>query len=467
MNPTVAFQNALNTVFRSHIEELKELVRIPSISFEGFDPQNVSQSAQAVAQLFQKHGLSHIQIWAPSSGRESVFATLGSNPQSPTVLLYAHHDVQPPMRAALWQSPAFEPQERDGRLYGRGTADDKAGIIVHLASAILAHQMLGPQAPNLKFIIEGEEEVGSPGLHELLAKHHQELACDAVIVADLGNYAVGEPAITSSLRGMVAVEVELRALQAPVHSGMWSGPLPDPAMGLAHLLSHLVDSHGQIAIPGFLDSVTPPDPQTLASYQSLGMDATKLRQESGAVEGLHLWASPQEIPIALWRRPSLTVTAMECGSRTQAGNVLQDCAWARIGIRLAPGMDWKHALSQLTEHLQKNTPWGLQITITPEEGANPWTTSTTHPYFQAMQNAMEQGYGTAPRIIGCGASIPGAPLFTQHLGDIPVLMTGLEDPGSNAHGENESLHLGDLYKATLSQALFFSKISNVCPEVPV
>lgn len=448
----------LDASFRAHIEELKELVRIPSVSFEGFDPAHVAQCAQAIADLFLKHGLDNVQLWLPPSGREAVFAQIGNNPQRPTVLLYAHHDVQPPMREALWLSPAFEPTERDGRLFGRGAADDKAGIIVHLAAALLVREALGVKAPNLKFLIEGEEEVGSPGFGHLLASHRHELQADAAIVADLGNYAVGEPAITTSLRGMTALEVEVRALKAPVHSGMWSGPLPDPAMGLARLLASLTHADGSIAIPGFLDSVQEPDAQTLASYRSLQMDAAKLRSESGALESLQLWALENEIPQSLWRRPSITVTAMEAGSRRNAGNVLQDCAWARVGIRLAPGMDWQTALRQTEEHLRAHCPWGLELTLKPEEGANPWTTETSHPYFRSMLYAMEQGYGVKPRIVGCGASIPGAPLFTEHLGDIPVLMTGLEDPGSNAHGENESLALEDLRKAILSEALFFASL---------
>ncbi len=459
MDTLSELRQALDQSFRSHVEELKNLVRIPSVSFPDFDIAEVARSAEAVAELFRRHGCTDVALWTPASGRPSVFARMGYRADRPTVLVYAHHDVQPPMREALWTSPAFEPTERNGRLYGRGAADDKAGIIVHLAAALLAHRV-PDQAPNVLFLIEGEEEVGSPGLEEILAAHRQQLSCDAVIVADLGNYAVGEPAITTSLRGMTALEVEVRALAAPVHSGMWSGPLPDPAMGLARMLSALVDNKGQIAIPGFLDDVLPIDTATENSYRRLALDATKLRQESGAIEGIDLWVDDDKIPHALWRRPSITVTAMEAGSRRNAGNVLQDCAWARVGIRLAPGMSWQKALGQVEAYLHAHCPWGLDLRLTPEDGADPWTTSTAHPHFQAMLNAMDLGYGKAPRIVGCGASIPGAPLFTQYLGNMPVLMTGLEDPGSNAHGENESLDLGDLYKATLSEALFFRSIAS-------
>lgn len=458
MSKYAAFKEALDGLFPSLVEELKELVRIPSVSFDGFDQAQVKRSAQAIASLFARHGLDDIHLWTPPSGREAVFARLGERKGQACALCYAHHDVQPPMRAALWESPAFEPAERNGRLYGRGSADDKAGIIVHLGAALLARQVLGDRAPNVKILIEGEEEVGSPGFGFLLASHKEDLACDAAIVADLGNFAVGEPALTTSLRGMCALEVEVRALKAPVHSGMWSGPLPDPAMGLSRLLSSLTEADGSIAVPGFLDDVLAPDEETLASYRSLGMDAKKLREESGAVDSLELWTPEEAIAQALWRKPSITVTAMEAGSRVNAGNVLQDCAWARVGVRLAPGMDWEKALCQIEGHLRAHCPWGLQLTLTPEEGANPWTTATEHPYFQAMLAAMEKGYGKAPRLLGCGASIPGAPLFTEHLGKIPVLMTGLEDPGSNAHGENESLDLSDLYKAILSEALFFESL---------
>jgi len=213
----------INQSIPRYLDLLKALVSIPSISFDNFDQKHVEDSANAVKSLFEKAGFQNIQFLRPLSGRATVYAESLTSPDQPTVLLYAHHDVQPPMRTELWDTPPFEATVKGDRIYGRGTADDKAGIITHFAATEQVRNLLGNKGPNLKFIIEGEEESGSAGFAQILKENAELLKCDAVIVADLGNFAKGTPSITTTLRGMSAISVTLRATKAPLHSGSWSG----------------------------------------------------------------------------------------------------------------------------------------------------------------------------------------------------------------------------------------------------
>ena len=438
-----------------YIEQLSRLVKIPSISFDNFDQKYVLESAEAVKKMFLDAGLTNVQFLLPPSGRPTVYAESLTSPDKPTVLLYAHHDVQPPMRETLWNTKPFEASLQGDRLYGRGTADDKAGIITHLAALEQVRAWKKNDGPNLKFLIEGEEESGSAGFETILKKNVELLKCDAVIVADLGNFAKGTPSITTTLRGMSAVSVEVKSTKAPLHSGSWSGPIPDPGQVLCRMIANLSDGKGNILIPHFEDTLVPPTEAELASYESLGMTEEIFRNDGGVLDSVKLKVSEKEILLSLWRRPSIVVTAMEVGSRLNAGNVLQNSAYARIGIRLAPGMDANVATQQLVEFLQAQVPFGLECNITTEDGANPFVTDTAHPFFKKMSESMAAAYGTETKFIGCGASIPGAELFRNTFGNIPILLTGLEDPECNAHGENESLYLPDFEHGIVAETVFF------------
>ena len=230
---------AVRAKMPAYIQTLSDLVSIPSISFDNFDQKYVLDSAEKVKELFLQAGLTNVQFLLPPSGRPSVYGESLTSPDKPTVLLYAHHDVQPPMREALWNTKPFEACKQGDRLYGRGTADDKAGIVVHLAALEQVRALKKNEGPNLKFLIEGEEESGSAGFAEILKKNSELLKCDAVIVADLENFAKGIPSITTTLRGMSAVNVELKATKAPLHSGSWSGPIPDPGQVLCRMITSL------------------------------------------------------------------------------------------------------------------------------------------------------------------------------------------------------------------------------------
>lgn len=453
-------EQAFEKLFPYYLDQLKELVKIPSISFDHFDVQEVLRSAESVKELFEKAGFSKAQFLMPPSGKPSVYAELMVSPSHPTILLYAHHDVQPEMRRELWLSDPFLPEERDGRLYGRGTADDKAGIIVHLAAVSLARELWGKNAPNFKFLIEGEEEAGSSGLEVLLAEHKDLLKADAVIVADLNNIEKGTPCITTSLRGMSAIEVTLSSTETPLHSGSWSGPIPDPAQALCRVITSLTNEQGDIVIEGFYDDIIPPTAEELDSYSKLPLGASIFKKDSHLLENVALLVKESEIPLALWRLPSIVITALESGNKKIAGNVLQNTAYARISIRLAPGMDAERSTQKLIDHIQKNIPYGLHATIEKESGAGPFTTNTNHPYFQKMKEAMTESFNKEAKFIGCGASIPGAVLFRETFGEIPILLIGLEDPESNPHSENESLDLADFKKTMIAETLFFGKLAS-------
>ena len=258
---------------------------------------------------------------------------------------------------------------------------------------------------------------------------------------------------------MSAVNVTVKSTKAPLHSGSWSGPLPDPAQALCRMIASLTDKNGNIAIPHFEDGIVPPTAEELASYRSLGYSEKTFRSESGVLDKVKLNVPEEEILVSLWRRPSVVVTTMEVGDRKNAGNVLQDSAYARIGIRLAPGMNADACAKKLVKFLETQVPNGLEFTADIEDGANPFTTDIAHPFFKKMAEAMTEAYKNDTRFIGCGASIPGAELFRRTLGDIPILMTGLEDPECAAHGENESLYLPDFEAGIIAEALFFTKIS--------
>ena len=441
-----------------YIELLSRLVAIPSISFDNFDQSFVLKSAETVKQMFIDAGLTNVQFLIPPSGRPSVYGESLTSPDKPTVLLYAHHDVQPPMREKLWNTPPFTATQKGDRLFGRGTADDKAGVITHLAALEQVRKQLNGNGPNLKFIIEGEEESGSAGFEKILKENAELLKCNAVIVADLGNFAKNTPSITTTLRGMGAVGVTLRVTKAPLHSGSWSGPIPDPAQALCRIIASLADKDGKILIPHYEDGLIPPTQEELDSYKSLGMTEKIFRNDGGVLDQVNLNVPEDEILISLWRRPSIIVSTIESGSRVNAGNVLQDSAYARIGIRLAPGMDAQKCTDMLADFINAQVPNNMECVIEKEDGANPFVTDTTHPFFKKMSDAMSDAYGSPTKFIGCGASIPGAELFRNTFGNIPILLTGLEDPECNAHGENESLYLPDFESGIVAETLFFAKL---------
>lgn len=444
--------------FPETIRRLSELVAIPSCSFPGFPKEEVARSAGATAQWLRDVGLPEVQVLPlPGVNPYVVARDHRAGPGKPTLLLYAHHDVQPPMREELWTTPPFEPSERGGRLFGRGAADDKAGIALHAASIAAWYALEGKLPVNVTVLVEGEEEVGSDHLEKLLQTHLDLLRADAVVIADLANYDAGLPSLTISLRGLVAVELELRALDRPLHSGLWGGVAPDVVQSLCRILSSLSCPDGTLAIPGILDGVESATARELEDWKRLPYDRADFAKVAGTDPSL-VPADSVELGKRSWRTPALSINGIQAGTKGRTGNVLMDVAWARVSIRTVPGMDLRRTMDLLKDALQSQVPSGFSLAVSEESLAPAWSTSTEHPLFTKARKTLEAGYGKAPVEVGSGASIPFVESVTSALGGVPALLVGVEDPSCNAHSENESVHLGDLLSAIRSQAALFGEV---------
>ncbi|MGH3712863.1 MAG: dipeptidase [Micromonosporaceae bacterium] len=425
--------------------DLEALARIPSVAFPGYDHSQVQRTAEATAELFRAAGLPDVQILAAPGGQPAVVARKPAPPGAPTVLLYAHHDVQPPGNAEEWDSPPFEPTERDGRLFGRGVADDKAGIAAHLA-AIRAH---GDALPvGVTVFVEGEEEFGSPTLAAFLLTHRELLAADVIVIADSGNWEVGLPALTTSLRGLVDCYLEVRTLEHGVHSGMYGGAAPDALTSLCRLLATLHDEAGGVAVPGLVN----------AGPTQVDMPEKRFREEASLVDGVSLIGTGT-ITERLWNKPAIAVLGIDCPAVKDASNTLIPVVRGKVSMRLAPGQEPAAAMRALTEHLTGHVPWGVQVTITDGEVGAPYAIDATGPAYDAAREAFREAWdGTPPVDIGVGGSIPFIAAFAEAFPAASILVTGVEDPDSRAHGVNESLHLGEFARACLAEALLLAKL---------
>lgn len=451
--------------FEARVEELIALARIPSVSARGFPPEEVRRSAQAVAALLADSGFEAVELVEQGGAHPYVVAEhLCAGPSAPTLLLYAHHDVQPPGRASHWRSPAFEPcrvasEGEAGRLYGRGIVDDKAGVVV-FAGALRAWLESGRPLPvNLKIVVEGEEEIGSTHLADFLRAHHERLQADVLVLSDTANLATGLPSLTTSLRGILNVDLRVRALDHPVHSGMWGGPVPDAASALARLLGRLFAEDGSVAIPEFEAGVEPLSEGTRARLAALPIDETGFRADVGLVDSATLLGQGVEIYDRLWNRPAIAVIALEGMPLAEAGNQLIAEAAARIGVRLAPGQDPEAMRDRVTRFLRSDPPWGVEVEVDVEAAVAGWRIEPEGPAFAAAERALRKGYGRDPVYIGCGGGIPFVAPFAEVLGCVPALLLGLEDPICNAHGENESLDLADFRRALRAAAMLFEELA--------
>lgn len=444
----------------NYLDELKRLVRIPSVSFAGFPEIEVRRSAEAVAELLRRRGFEKVDVLEVEGTHPYVFGERIEDPTAPTLLLYAHHDVQPAGEVEAWTTPPFEPTERDGRLYGRGAADDKAGIIVH-AAAVDAWVRGARRMPlNVKIVVEGEEEIGSDHLSAFISRYRSRLDADAMVLTDTGNVDAGVPSVTVALRGMVILEVEVRALEQSVHSGMWGGPVPDPAMALAKMLSALVDADGRIAVPGIYDRVRPLSREHRDAIAALPVGPEEFRRQARLRPGVQLLGGMHPLEMNWWQ-PSLTVNAIQASSRKDARNIINDVAWARLGVRLVADMEPAVVREQLIEALRAAAPWGVEVHVKPESAGAPWMTDVSHPAFGAAFRALEKGFGRPALAIGCGGSIGFVEPFAKALGGAPALLIGVEDPSSNAHSENESLNLSDFHKAIRSTIHLYAELAGV------
>ena len=428
--------------------DLERLIRIPGVAFDGFDHSHVERSAAAVADLSRGCGLRTDVVRA--GGQPAVIGRSAAPPGAPTVLLYAHHDVQPAGDLTRWDSDPFEPVERDGRLSGRGAADDKAGVLAHIA----ALRALSDRVPvGIVLFVEGEEEYGSASLDRLLTEHTADLQPDVIVVADSDNWEIGRPALTTSLRGLVSCFVEVRTLHGAVHSGMVGGPVPDALTVLARLLSTLHDDDGEVAVAGLAGRA-----DTTVDYPE-----DRFRREAGVLDGVRLTGSGR-IADRLWTKPAIAVLGIDAPSTAEAPNTLVPTATAKVSVRLAPGDDPSSAYAALRTHLERQVAWGARVTVTLESAGAPCVLPADGPAYDAARAACTAAWdGVAPVEIGIGGSIPGVATFRQRFPRAAILVTGIEDPYCAAHGPNESLHLADFTRTCLAEASLLRDLAERWP----
>ena len=441
---------------------LVELSRIPSVSAEGFPPSEVRRSADAVADAMRRTGIENVEVLEIPGVHPYVYGDWLHRPGTPTILLYGHHDVQPPGRPEKWLSPAFEPTERKGRLYGRGTADDKAGVMAHVAAVASYLKSSGDVPCNVKFVIEGEEEIGSENLGKFLEKYKHKMNADFIVLSDTANFDTGVPALTYQLRGICQVDLEVQCLDHPVHSGMWGGPVPDPVQILCALIADLQNKDGSLNIPGLYKDVAKPSKKQLQRIRKLPFDEKKFKRDAGLVDGMKLTGEKgYSVYERIWTRPSLTVIAMESHPIQGSSNQIVDSARARLSLRTVPNMDGRKAGWLLIKKLTADPPSNAKVTAT-LNGTTPWwTTDPEGPAFEAARRALKAGFGKDTAMIGAGGSIGFVQPFADLLGGAPCLLMGVEDPPCNAHSENESLHLGDWRKVMRSAIHLYDELSRV------
>ena len=425
--------------------DLERLVRIPSVSADPDATRHVWASAGEVATLLREAGLPEVDVVTAGESRPAVLGRRPGPPGAPTVLLYAHHDVQPPGEAADWDSDPFEPAERDGRLYGRGTADDKAGVAVHLA-ALRAHADRLPVGVTV--LVEGEEEIGSPALPGFLDAFSGALRADVVVFADAGNWTEDIPALTTSLRGGTSVVVEVRTLRHGVHSGMYGGPAPDALTALCRMLASLHDERGAVAVPGLTRSDADP----------LDLTEEQFRAEAGMLDGVRLTGTGG-LTARLWAGPAIAVIGIDAPTVAAASNTLIPVARAKVSMRIAPGDDAAAACEALTAHLTAHAPWGAQVSVQPGSLAAPFTAPVGGRAYKCARSALGEAWGRPAVDAGAGGSIPFVTAYAGLFPDAEILITGVEDPGTRAHGSNESLHLATFERACLAEALLLRNLA--------
>jgi cysteinylglycine-S-conjugate dipeptidase len=421
------------------LADLRELVAIESVSADSARAAEVERSAERIVDLLMDLRCPDVRVIRVKDEAPAVIGRFPAPEGKPTVCLYAHHDVQPEGDRATWRTPPFRATELDGRLFGRGTADDKGGFAVHLA-ALRAFD--GKPPVGVTVFVEGEEEIGSPTLTQLLEEHHHYLSADVFVIADSVNWAVGHPAFTTSLRGVAECIVEVRTLDHGLHSGAYGGVAPDALTALCRLLATLHDDQGNVAVAGL---ATAPAPE-------LEYPPERLREESGILDGVD-WIGSGSIVERLWCKPAISVIALDAPAVAQASNTLIPTARAKISLRVAPGDDASRALAALIKHLEDHVPWGAQLTVVAGETGEPSVVDFTGPYAEAAYAAFSKAWGVAPVFIGQGGTIPMVGDFGKVFPDATILVTAVGDPDSRAHGTNESLHLGDFAAACLAETL--------------
>jgi cysteinylglycine-S-conjugate dipeptidase len=426
-------------------EDLAELVAFQSVAdAKQYPPEECERAAQWVVEAFAEAGLQDVKASPTPDGSQAVHGSAPAPDGAPTVLLYCHYDVQPPLGEDAWKSPVWELTERDGRWYGRGAADCKGNIVMHLTALRALKQVDGGFPCGVKLICEGSEEQGTGGLEEFVPPNADLLRADAILVVDTGNFAVGVPTLTTTLRGMTSVDVTLSALGSAMHSGMFGGPAPDPVVGLIQLLASLHDEHGNTTVDG-LDATQ--------TWTGVEYPAEQFRADATVLDGVDLMGDGSVADL-LWARPSATVLGIDVPPVIGSSSAVQAAAAARVSLRLPPGVTGKQAQDALVAHLESRVPWNLHYEIERVAVGDPFVGALEGPAFEAMKVSMEEAFGRAMTTEGQGGSIPLCNVLADTYPDAEIMLFGVEEPRSLIHAPNESVEPSEIENIALAEALF-------------
>jgi acetylornithine deacetylase/succinyl-diaminopimelate desuccinylase-like protein len=439
-----------------HLDELKDFLRLPSISAKSEHKGDTARAAEWLAEQMREAGLETVEV-LPTDGHPVVLGEWRRAPAgAPTLLVYGHYDVQPPEPLDEWISAPFEPEVRDGRLYARGSVDDKGQVYLHV-KAVQAHLAENGALPvNVVFLVEGEEEVGSPNLVSFLRAHAERLRCDAVVISDSTMFAPGLPSITTGLRGLAYMEVRVQGPSVDLHSGQYGGAVVNPANALARIIAALHDEDGRVAIPGFYDRVQELTAAERDAIAALPFQEEDLREEVGAPAlGGETGFGPLE---RVWARPTLDVNGLLSGYTGEgAKTVLPARAMAKISMRLVPRQDYREVERLFTEHVQSLAPEGVTVQVEALHGGPPWYAEGKGPVFDAAARALEKAWGRPPVYIREGGSIPIVESFQEVLG-APALLIGFGLPGENAHAPNEWMSVENFHTGAEAIALLYEEL---------
>lgn len=426
------------------IGELETMVSIPSCSFPGFPAEPVEKMGRQIVSAFERYGVTAELAEVPG-GYPAVVADIPAPPGKPTVLLYAHYDVQPAPPEQGWDTDPFTPTHKGGRLFGRGAADDKSGIAIHLATLAAFD---GKPPVGIRILIEGEEETISH-LDSWVKSNPERVQADAMVIADMGNLEVGRPVLSTKLRGHVKAVVEVSTLENPVHSGLFGGAAPDAWMALIRMLATLVDEDGTCRVDGILSD----------EWDGAEYDEGLLRSNAGVLDGVDL-IGRDSIASRLWAKPSISVLGMDAVPVDQASNVLQPGARAIVAMRIPPGQDKDDAITKLMDHLRSAAPWNVHVDVKADKVSPPFAQSTAGDAFGLMRESLAEAYGHEVETVGSGGSIPLVETLSQIVPKADFLLTGAQDAArANIHGPNESVDLSEIEHMALAQTLFLQRIA--------
>ena len=444
--PADELRTAVHGLMGRAKDDLAELVAFRSVADpKQFPPEECQKAAQWVIDAFTEVGLQDVKMSPTPDGSMAVHGHVPAPEGTPTVLLYCHYDVQPPLGEDNWDTPVFELVEKDGRWYGRGSADCKGNVVMHLTALRALKEANGGFPCGIKLISEGSEEQGTGGLEEFVPGNVELLRADTILVCDTGNFAVGVPTLTTTLRGMTSVDVTVSALASAMHSGMFGGPAPDPVAGLLHMLASMRDADGNTTIDGL---------ENTQSWEGVDYPADQFRADANVLDGVDLIGSgtPAEM---LWARPAVTVLGIDIPP--VIGSAIQADATARVSLRLPPGMNGKAAQDALIAHLESRVPWHLQCSIERVAVGDPFVGSLEGPGYESLKAAMEEAYGREMTTEGQGGSIPLCNVFAETYPDAEIFLMGVEEPKCLIHAPNESVDPTEIEHLALAEALFLER----------